>query len=201
MSIWEAVRQVFLAPRQFYTAVEAAGLLGWSSREMDTAIRKGDDGSGVDLLRVPHRLAGDRCHDHRAMPPSDSMERSRSSRMRCAGQRAELRSGVAGESRRTVSFETLLKPIERYALDETPLGSFVEPDVARSQPESRSADTKVTGSTATFVSLYRERRTGSCSAICFVSVTPAVFHSLNSGFLSRKISILAIASLIQADPS
>jgi hypothetical protein len=42
MNLRERTRQVFLLPQQFYTAAEAAELLGWSTPELDLAIAEGD---------------------------------------------------------------------------------------------------------------------------------------------------------------
>lgn len=55
MSIHERVRQVFLAPQESYTVVEAAALLGWSVAGVEAAIRDGD----VEAIRTcsGHRVA------------------------------------------------------------------------------------------------------------------------------------------------
>jgi hypothetical protein len=42
MGIRERVRQVFLQPQQAYTPTEAAELLGWTTGEMNVAIREGE---------------------------------------------------------------------------------------------------------------------------------------------------------------
>jgi hypothetical protein len=42
MSIRERVRTLFLSPREFYSAHEAAELLGWSHSELSTALANGD---------------------------------------------------------------------------------------------------------------------------------------------------------------
>lgn len=42
MSIRERVRNLFLSPREFYSAREAAKLLGWSHFELATALENGD---------------------------------------------------------------------------------------------------------------------------------------------------------------
>lgn len=42
MSVRERIREVFLRPREAYTAQEASRLLGWTMREMDAAIGAGE---------------------------------------------------------------------------------------------------------------------------------------------------------------
>lgn len=57
MRIREAIRQLFLAPEPFYSADDAAGLLGWSVPRVRAAIDDGD----IDAERTGsgHRIAWD----------------------------------------------------------------------------------------------------------------------------------------------